>query len=155
MSKSAARAGQSRFIDDVASLLVPWGMPQTMGRIYGYLLLGAGPVSLDGIAADLEISKSSASVAARLLEKHSLVRRHGERGSKRVLYSASDNYAGLFAERGLMLGKLGVLLEGGAATVAAGAAASRLRAMSRFYRSMREAMETAIREFDAAQESDT
>jgi len=71
-----------------------------------------------------------------------------------VLYSASDNYAGLFAERGLMLGQLGVLLEGGAAAVAAGAAASRLRAMSRFYRSMREAMDTAIREFDAGQESD-
>jgi DNA-binding transcriptional regulator GbsR (MarR family) len=33
---------------------------------------------------DLEISKSSASVAARLLEQYTPARRHGERGSKRA-----------------------------------------------------------------------
>ncbi len=149
MSKRSVSPEQGRFIDDVASLLVPWGMPQTMGRIYGYLLLSTIPLGLDRIAADLEISKSSASVAARLLEKHTLVRRHGERGSKRVLYSVSDNFAGLFSERGVMLGALGALLQGRAAVVASGAAATRLQAMSRFYLAMREAMEAAIREFDA------
>lgn len=149
MSKRSVSPEQGRFIDDVASLLVPWGMPQTMGRIYGYLLLSTIPLGLDRIAADLEISKSSASVAARLLEKHTLVRRHGERGSKRVLYSVSDNFAGLFSERGVMLGALGALLQGRAAVVASGAAATRLQAMSRFYLAMRQAMEAAIREFDA------
>ena len=149
MSKPSVSPEQGRFIDDVASLLVPWGMPQTMGRIYGYLLLSTIPLGLDRIAADLEISKSSASVAARLLEKHTLVRRHGERGSKRVLYSVSDNFAGLFSERGVMLGALGALLQGRAAVVASGAAATRLQVMSRFYLAMREAMEAAIREFDA------
>mgnify|MGYP006366056743 FL=1 len=149
MSEPSVSPEQGRFIDDVASLLVPWGMPQTMGRIYGYLLLSTIPLGLDRIAADLEISRSSASVAARLLEKHTLVRRHGERGSKRVLYSVSDNFAGLFSERGVMLGALGALLQGRAAVVASGAAATRLQAMSRFYLAMREAMEAAIREFDA------
>ena len=149
MSKRSVSPEQGRFIDDVASLLVPWGMPQTMGRIYGYLLLSTIPLGLDRIAADLEISRSSASVAARLLEKHTLVRRHGERGSKRVLYSVSDNFAGLFSERGVMLGALRALLQGRAAVVASGAAATRLQAMSRFYLAMREAMEAAIREFDA------
>ena len=149
MSKRSVSPEQGRFIDDVASLLVPWGMPQTMGRIYGYLLLSTIPLGLDRIAADLEISRSSASVAARLLEKHTLVRRHGERGSKRVLYSVSDNFAGLFSERGVMLGALGALLQGRAAVVASGAAATRLQVMSRFYLAMREAMEAAIREFDA------
>lgn len=149
MSKRSVSPEQGRFIDDVASLLVPWGMPQTMGRIYGYLLLSTIPLGLDRIAADLEISRSSASVAARLLEKHTLVRRHGERGSKRVLYTVSDNFAGLFSERGVMLGALGALLQGRAAVVASGAAATRLQVMSRFYLAMREAMEAAIREFDA------
>ncbi|MBP9034602.1 MAG: hypothetical protein KBG29_11955 [Pseudomonadales bacterium] len=149
MSKPSVSPEQGRFIDDVASLLVPWGMPQTMGRIYGYLLLSTIPLGLDRIAADLEISRSSASVAARLLEKHTLVRRHGERGSKRVLYTVSDNFAGLFSERGVMLGALGALLQGRAAVVASGAAATRLQVMSRFYLAMREAMEAAIREFDA------
>jgi DNA-binding transcriptional regulator GbsR (MarR family) len=48
------------------------------------LLLGAEPTSLNRIMTDLEISKSSASVAARLLEQYTPARRHGERGSKRA-----------------------------------------------------------------------
>jgi hypothetical protein len=149
MSKGPVSAEQLRFIDDVAALLVPWGMPQTAARLYGYLLLSMAPISLDRISVELEISKSSASVAARLLEKHALVRRHGERGSKRVLYSVSDSYAGLLSEQSSLIGEVGVLLQSRAAAVSSGATATRLKAMSRFYLSMREAMETAIREFNA------
>ena len=76
---------ERRFVDDVARLLVPWGVPQTAARLYGYLLLRPEPVSLDRITVDLQVSKSSASVAARLLEMYTLVRRHGERGSRHVL----------------------------------------------------------------------
>jgi len=146
-SKESVSADQFRFVDDVASLLVPRGMPPIAARLYGYLLLSVAPVSLDRISADLEISKSSASVAARLLENHALVRRHGERGSKRVLYSVSDNYAGVLSEQSFLIGEMGLLLQNRAAAVASGATAARLKAMSRFYLSMREAMETAIREF--------
>jgi predicted transcriptional regulator len=95
-----------------ARLMVPWGVPQAVARLYGYLLLGAEPVSLDRIAADLEVSKSSASVAARLLEKYTLVRRHGERGSKRVLYDASDNYEGMLSGQNRLLEASAELLSG-------------------------------------------
>lgn len=149
MSKKPLAREQLRFIDDVASLLVPSGMPQTVARLYGYLLLSVAPVSLDRISADLELSKSSASVAARLLEKHALLRRHGERGSKRALYTVSESYAGLLSEKSFLLGKLGTLLDSRAGAVASGAAATRLKDMSRFYLSMRDAMDAAIREFHA------
>jgi hypothetical protein len=148
-SKQGVSAAQVRFVDDVACLLVPWGMPQIAARLYGYLLLRVAPVGLDRISADLEISKSSASVAARLLERHTLARRHGERGSKRVLYSVSDNYAGVLSEQSSLLGDVAVLLQNRAAAVASGTTAIRLEAMSRFYLSMREAMEKAIRDFNA------
>ena len=148
MSKQPLSEEQRHFIDAVASLLVPWGMPQIAARLYGYLLLGVAPVSLDRMSADLHVSKSSASVAARLLEKHTLVRRHGERGSKRVLYSVSDNYAGVLSEQSSLLGEMGALLHNRAAAAASGATAMRLEAMSRFYLSMRGAMEAAIREFN-------
>jgi len=69
---------------------LPWGCLRPRRRLYGYLLLSAEPVSLDRITSDLEISKSSASVAARLLEQYTLARRHGERGSKRALYEVSE-----------------------------------------------------------------
>lgn len=40
-------------------------VPQTAARLYGNLSLSAEPVSLDRITSDLEISKASASAAAR------------------------------------------------------------------------------------------
>jgi DNA-binding transcriptional regulator GbsR (MarR family) len=53
------------------------------------LLLGPAPTSLNSIITDFEISKSSASFAARLLEQYTPARRHGERGSQRALYEVS------------------------------------------------------------------
>jgi DNA-binding transcriptional regulator GbsR (MarR family) len=105
---------QLRFIEDVARLLVPWGVPQAAARLYGYLLLFPEPVSLDRMTVDLGISKSSASVAARLLEKYRLALRHGERGSKRVRYEASYDYDGMLTEHNRLLDALADQLKSGA-----------------------------------------
>ncbi len=148
MSKETLSPGQLDFIDNVASLLVPWDMPQTAARIYGYTMLCREPASLSRIATDLHLSKSSASVAARLLEKHGLVRRHGERGSKRVLYGFSDDYAGLLAEKCRFLGSMGAVLEEGAATVATGEITGRLQDLSRFYQAMEKVLNNALREYN-------
>ncbi len=138
-------AAERRFVEDVARLLVPWGVPQTAARLYGYLLLSAEPVSLDRITADLEVSKSSASVAARLLEMYTLARRHGERGSRRALYEASDNYEGMLTEQNRGLQALAELLRAGARGAASGATRDRLEEMAEFYLVTREAMESALR----------
>ena len=53
-------AGNQRFAQDIAALLAPWGISQSMGRVFGYLLLQREPVSLERIAQDLELSKTSA-----------------------------------------------------------------------------------------------
>jgi predicted transcriptional regulator len=145
MSNTRRAEPDRRFIEDVARLLVPWGVPQTAARLYGYLLLKPEPVSLDCIAADLEISKSSASVAARLLEQYTLVRRLGERGSKRALYEASDNYEGMLTEQNRLLEALAGLLQTGAGNVASGSTRDRLKEMAEFHLMMRDAMESALR----------
>lgn len=134
-----------RFTEDVAQLLVPWGVPQTAARLYGYLLLNPEPVSLDRITADLGISKSSASVAARLLEQYMLVRRLGERGSKRALYEVSENYEGMLTAQNRLTEALAELLRTGAASVASGSARERLKEMAEFYLVTRDAMDTALR----------
>ncbi|MEK1890655.1 MAG: hypothetical protein AAAB35_24450 [Phyllobacterium sp.] len=144
MSNKRMTTTEQRFIEDAARLLMPWGVPQTAARLYGYLLLCAEPVSLDHITADLEISKSSASVAARLLEAYMLARRHGERGSKRALYAVSDNYEGMLTEQNRLLDALANLLKNGAGTVASGATRHRLDEMAEFYLAIRQAMETAL-----------
>jgi len=112
-------------------------------------LLSAEPVSLDRITADLEMSKSSASVAARLLERYTLARRHGERGSKRALYEVSDNYEGMLAEQDRLLQALAELLRSGAGAVASGTTRERLKEMAEFYQLMREAMESALHRWRA------
>jgi predicted transcriptional regulator len=145
MSNTRRAEPDRRFIEDVARLLVPWGVPQTAARLYGYLLLKPEPVSLDCIAADLEISKSSASVAARLLEQYTLVRRLAERGSKRALYEASDNYEGMLTEQNRLLEALAGLLQTGAGNVASGSTRDRLKEMAEFHLMMRDAMESALR----------
>jgi len=90
MSNHPLTDDQRRFIQDMAALLVPWGMPPGMANLYAWLLLTAEPASLDTIAAQLGMAKSSASVAARGLEQIGLARRHTEPGSKRLRYGASD-----------------------------------------------------------------
>lgn len=135
---------EQRFIEDVARLLMLWGVPQTAARLYGYLLLNAEPASLDRITSDLQISKSSASVAARLLEQYMLVNRHGERGSKRALYAVSENYEGMLTEQNRLLDGLAGLLRKGAGTVASEAVRDRLEDMAEFYLAMGQAMERAL-----------
>jgi predicted transcriptional regulator len=147
-NERSTKAGQL-FIDDMTRLLIPWGVPQTAARLYGYLLLRTTPASLDQITVDLELSKSSASVAARLLEKYTLVRRHGERGSKRALYAASENYEGILREQKHLLHEMSDLLKAGSHTAVSGAVRKRLEVMAEFYLVTFEAMETAIQKWGA------
>lgn len=137
-------AAERRFVDDIARLLTPWGVSLAAARIYGYLLLCEAPASLDQMAADLEISKSSASVAARMLEMYTMVRRHGQRGSRRILYEASDNYEGMLNSQNRMLEAGAALLEAGARDVAKGRARERLAEMAEFYLVSRDAMEQVL-----------
>ena len=152
LSKKSSSDARRRFVDDVTALLVPWGMPQMSARIYGYLLLHSHPVSLDQLTRDMEISKSTASVAARLLESHMLIKRKAEKGTKRVFYVISDSSSGLLTEKSNLLGEFGRLLETRADEVAIGDAASKMRAIGRFYLSMREAIDKLVRELSIEQE---
>jgi hypothetical protein len=144
-SKKGLTERDLRFIEDVTRLLMPWGVPQTAARLYGYLLLSADPVSLDRITTDLEISKSSASVAARLLEQYTLARRHGERGSKRALYEVSDNYEAMLTQQNRLLDALADLLRAGAGMATSARTRERLGEMAEFYLVTRHAMEVALR----------
>lgn len=140
---------QRRFVDDVSALFMHWGMPQTEARLHAYLMLCAAPVSLDRIAEELQMAKSSASVAARALDAYRLVQKHRVRGSKRVLYEASNNFSGRLARQSALLDTLGTLIRERTPAVAGGAAASRLRLLADFHLEMAEAMAAVIRKHEA------
>ena len=135
---------EHRFVEDVARLLIPWGVPPIAARLYGHLLLCPSPVSLDEITEDLGISKSSASVAARLLESFTLARRQSEPGTKRALYAVADDYEAMIRQQNRLLDALAGQLNTGAEIAASKAVSARLEEMAAFYRVMRSAMEDAM-----------
>ena len=145
--KKDIRENRERFIHGMAQLLVPWGVPPTAARLYGYLLLCDEPVSLDRIVDDLEVSKSTASVAARLLEMYTLVRRSGQRGTRRVLFEASDDYNGMLNAQKRSLEQLAALIKEGAQNTSSKKTRERLKTMAEFYLVNRDAMESALRDW--------
>lgn len=118
-----------RFVDGVGSLLSRYGLAATLGRVFALLLISDGALSLDEIAAWLGASKSGTSVAARDLERLGLVRRHLTRGSRRILYEASDDMMPIFEAQFARIREQRRLLEAGETLVAPGRASERVRSM--------------------------
>ena len=92
-------AAQHSFVDHMGQQMVGWNLPRTTGRVWAYLLMRGEPAVLDEISRDLDVAKSGASVGARQLVAFGLARSTGERGSRRVLFSAIDNMQAMFAAR--------------------------------------------------------
>ena len=123
-NKAKLTAAQHDFVDHMGQQMVGWNLPRTTGRVWAYLLMRGEPAVLDEIARDLDVAKSGASVSARQLVAFGLARSTGERGSRRVLFSAIDNMEAMFAARSESARSLQrLLLEGARA-----ASASRTRA---------------------------
>jgi DNA-binding transcriptional regulator GbsR (MarR family) len=133
-----------RFLDEFVTLLAGWNMPSNAAQVYGFVLLQNEPAGLDEIAAELEISKSNACKAAKVLETAGHIRRVGERGSKRVLYVAREDFGTPFLLRTASLGALNRLMEARGTKLADGPANRRIRELASFYGTMQAAMEHII-----------
>ena len=144
MSNIELSSEDELFLDDIASLMAPWGWARPVGRIYAYLLLRAEPATLDEIVTDLGISKSNASVAARTLEHCGHARRHSEPGSKRIFYAASDDHGSSFDERVTLLRRLETLFQRQSSRGLDTSVTHRLDSLASFYARMRGAMEGVI-----------
>lgn len=137
-------------MDEVAELLMPWGMAPATARLYGYLLLSPEPVTLDQMAEDLQISKSSASVAARLLERSLLARRFSEPGSKRIYYESAESCGSTLREHAAMLASMAVVIQQRSAREQSTVASKRLDTMAGYYLAMRDAIEEALQKVAGA-----
>jgi DNA-binding transcriptional regulator GbsR (MarR family) len=113
-NKIKMTAAQHDFVDHMGQQMVGWNLPRTTGRVWAYLLMRGEPAVLDDIARDLDVAKSGASVGARQLVAFGLARSAGERGSRRVLFSAIDNMEAMFAARSESARSLQRLLREGA-----------------------------------------
>lgn len=86
----------AQFNDQVASLLMIWGVPQTPARLFGHLLQQDRPLGLDELSAALGIGRTTANDAARQMERYGFVQRHGEPGTKRVSYAPAQDFTQFF-----------------------------------------------------------
>jgi HTH-type transcriptional regulator, osmoprotectant uptake regulator len=105
-------ADDEAFIQEVASLMIKMGMLPIAARMYGYLLLSKAPLSLDELVTALGVSKSSASVATRALERVGIARRITTPGTKRVRYGISGPCAWYLARQIEFFDSMGHLLKG-------------------------------------------
>ena len=126
-------------------MLSVWSMPNNAARLYGYLQLRNDPASLDEITRDLEMSRSNAFNAAKLLEAHGNAKRLGERGSKRIRFVAGNDPGLPLRPQTEMLGRMAAFISSNRQDVAEGAAADRLDRLAQFHRKMSAAMEQVIR----------
>ncbi|MEJ6008371.1 transcriptional regulator [Novosphingobium aquae] len=144
MSNTPLPASTRRFMDEMVTLMEPWGWSRTIARIFAYLLVRERPATLDEIAADLGIAKSNASMATRELVDYGNAVRLRQPGTKQLLFDAPSAQTGPFARRSEMLIHMANLLEAQREGMG-NAAVERLSRQAEFLRAMGEAIDTVIR----------
>jgi DNA-binding transcriptional regulator GbsR (MarR family) len=127
--RSAGSDARLRIADEFGHAWARYGLALTVGRVFGLLLASDGPLSLDEIAAELGVSKSGASVAARELERSGIARRLGTSGSRRVLYEAAGSMEPSFDATFARIRESLELIERSEPLLRAGPALERMRLM--------------------------
>ncbi len=69
-----------------------WGFNRAMGQIYAVLYLNAEPLSLDNIAASLNMSKGNVSLNVRSLERWGLIKRVSQKSDRKDYYEAELDF---------------------------------------------------------------
>lgn len=92
-----------RFIDAGGNTTHAFGLGKLIGRMFALLYLEPRPLSLEEIAARLDISKASASTTIRQLESWHAVRHKPVEGDRRDFYEAETEFRVIVRE-GLLPG---------------------------------------------------
>jgi|SRR5271157_2993752 len=69
-----------------------WGYPRAMGGLYAALYLSPGPVSLDGLAPMVGVTKGAISTNIRALEQLGMVHRRLRPGDRKDYYEADTDF---------------------------------------------------------------
>jgi len=80
-----------QFVERMGLVCEKEGMARSAGRIFGLLLVGARPFSLDEIAEKLQASKAGISTNCRMLEQFGMIERVSSLGDRRDFYRVQDD----------------------------------------------------------------
>jgi DNA-binding transcriptional regulator GbsR (MarR family) len=80
-----------QFVERMGLICEKEGMARSAGRIFGLLLVGGRPYSLDELAETLQASKASASTNCRMLEQLGMIQRVSSLGDRRDFYKVEGD----------------------------------------------------------------
>ena len=80
------------FVERLGRLFSDLGLPRTAGQVLGYLVVAEEePVALSELAQELGLSKASASLATRLLERYRAIERVHRPGDRQAYYRLAED----------------------------------------------------------------
>jgi DNA-binding transcriptional regulator GbsR (MarR family) len=95
---------REEFVHDYGEAYRQFGLPRLMGHVVALLLTEPGPISLDEITEQLQVSKGPVSQVMRRLRDHGLVEKRWVPGSRRDHYRATpDIFGQAFANHAALL----------------------------------------------------
>ena len=83
---------RKRIVESIAQNIHLYGLPPSAGRQYGMMFFQNRPLTLDDMSEELGMSKTSMSTSVRALSEAKLVERVWERGVRKDLYVANDDW---------------------------------------------------------------
>ena len=92
-------AAQDVFLDKINTICSKFGLNNIMAQLYAILYLSAKPLSLDDMVERLKISKGSASINIRALERYGVVKRAWVKGSRKDFYRAESDISKVIMDR--------------------------------------------------------
>ncbi len=103
--KDELKAVQDLFLDKINLLCKNFGLNNIMAQLYATLYFNGKPMSLNDMVEQLEISKASASVNIRALERYGAVKRVWVKGSRKDFYEAEADIAKVIVSRVTSMGQ--------------------------------------------------
>lgn len=90
---------QDAFLGKINQICSRFGLNNIMAQLYAILYLSKEPLSLNDMVDQLKISKASASINIRALERYGVVRRVWVKGSRKDYYEAEADIAKVIMDR--------------------------------------------------------
>lgn len=90
---------QDVFLYKINQICNKFGLNNIMAQLYAVLYLSARPMSLDDMVERLKISKGSASINIRALERYGVVKRAWIKGSRKDYYEAESDIGKVVTDR--------------------------------------------------------
>lgn len=104
-NKDELKAIQDLFLDKINLFCKKFGLNNIMAQLYATLYFSSGPMSLDDMVKQLGISKASASVNIRVLERYGAVKRVWVKGSRKDFYESEADIAKVIVNRATSMGQ--------------------------------------------------